>query len=85
MPPGSQDNPPTDERGNKIMYGFGWFLDPYNGHVRTYHDGSTIGFLTTNQLYTSDQLHVIILCNRLDIEPQALGQKTADIVFAAQK
>lgn len=84
-PPGSRDNPPTDERGNKIMYGFGWFLDPYNGHPRMYHDGSTIGFLTTNQLYTSEQLHIVILCNRLDIEPQALGQKAADIVFAAQK
>jgi CubicO group peptidase (beta-lactamase class C family) len=85
MRAGTADKPPTDERGNEIMYGFGWFLDPYNRHKRVYHDGSTIGFLTTNQLYTDNQLHIIILCNRLDIEPQALGQKAADIVFAAHK
>lgn len=85
MRPGTDDQPPTDAEGNRIRYGFGWFLDPYKGHVRMYHDGSTIGFLTTNQLYTAERLHIVVLCNRLDIEPQGLAEKAADIVFGSSK
>jgi CubicO group peptidase (beta-lactamase class C family) len=85
MRPGTDDQPPADAEGNRILYGFGWFLDPYKGHARMYHDGSTIGFLTTNQLYTTEKLHIVVLCNRLDIEPQRLAEKAADIVFASSK
>src|SRR5437764_11384562 len=32
--------------GKPVSYGFGWFLDPYNGHARMWHTGSTMGFCT---------------------------------------
>lgn len=81
----SREAVPTDEKGNKIMYGLGWFLDPYKGHARMYHDGDTIGFRTTIQRFISDQLTIIVLCNREDLNPQALAEQAADIIFAGAK
>ena len=62
-------------------YGFGWFLDPYQGHARNYHDGGTLGFRTTIQRFISDRLTIIILCNRNDLNPNELSLKVADALF----
>ena len=32
--------------GKPVAYGFGWFLDPYEGHSRMWHYGETMGFRT---------------------------------------
>ena len=65
--------------GKTLSYGFGWFLDPYQGHRRMFHDGETIGFLTTIQRFPDDKLTVIVLANRTDVDPQALALKVADL------
>ena len=65
--------------GTMIEYGFGWFLDPYKGHERQYHDGTTTGFLTTIQRFPKDGLTVIVLANRTDVDPDALALKAADL------
>ena len=65
--------------GGPVSYGFGWFLDPHNGHPRMWHDGETIGFLTTIQRFPQDGLTVIVLENRTDISPRALALKVADL------
>lgn len=65
--------------GTMIEYGFGWFLDPYKGHERQYHDGGTTGFLTTIQRFPNDGLTVIVLANRTDVDPDALALKVADM------
>lgn len=75
---------PKDEAGATVSYGFGWFLDPYQGHKRMAHDGSTIGFRTTIQRFPDDDLTVIVLANRTDIDPEALALKVADLYFAAK-
>jgi CubicO group peptidase (beta-lactamase class C family) len=62
-----------------VSYGFGWFLDPYKGHKRMAHDGSTIGFRTTIQRFTDDNLTIIVLANRTDINPEELALKVADL------
>ena len=62
-----------------VSYGFGWFLDPYHSHRRMYHDGDTIGFRTTIQRFPDDQLTVIVLANRADLDPQALALRVADL------
>ena len=67
--------------GKTLSYGFGWFLDPYQGHRRMFHDGETIGFLTTIQRFPDDKLTVIVLANRTDVDPQALALKVADLYF----
>ena len=60
-------------------YGFGWFLDPYRGHKRIWHDGETIGFRTTIQRFPDDNLTIIVLANRADIDPEAMALKVADL------
>ena len=65
--------------GKTVSYGFGWFLDPYKGHRRMSHDGNTVGFRTTIQRFPDDQLTVIVLANREDVDPQALALRVADL------
>jgi CubicO group peptidase (beta-lactamase class C family) len=38
--PANSDRP----EGSPVSYGFGWFLDPYKNHPRTWHYGETMGF-----------------------------------------
>ena len=64
-----------------LSYGFGWFLDPYRGHKRMWHDGETIGFRTTIQRFPDDNLTIILLANRTDIDPEAMALKVADLYF----
>jgi CubicO group peptidase (beta-lactamase class C family) len=70
--------------GAALSYGFGWFLDPYRGHKRMSHDGSTIGFRTTIQRFPNDALTVIILSNRDDQNPEALALKVADLYLGTK-
>jgi len=68
--------------GATVYYGFGWFLDPYRGHRRMSHDGETIGFRTTIQRFPDDQLTVIVLANRTDVNPEELALKVADLYLS---
>lgn len=65
--------------GKNVSYGFGWFLDPYEGHRRMSHNGETMGFLTTIQRFPDDDLTVIVLANRTDVDPEKLSLKVADL------
>ena len=65
--------------GKPVSYGFGWFLDPYQGRPRMWHTGSTMGFRTVIERFTIDKLTIIILANRTDLDPEALALKTADL------
>jgi CubicO group peptidase (beta-lactamase class C family) len=76
------DGPAKFHSGKTLSYGFGWFLDPYQGHRRMFHDGETIGFLTTIQRFADDKLTVIVLANRTDVDPQSLALKVADLYLA---
>lgn len=67
------------EDGTPVEYGFGWFLDSYNGRKRIYHDGETSGFRTTIQRFPEERLAIIILANRTDLNPEALALKVADL------
>ena len=84
---GSQPTWPRDphstdsDQPSPVFYGFGWFLDPYQGHARNYHDGGTLGFRTTIQRFTTDNFTVMVLSNRTDLDPQALSLKVADLLF----
>ena len=72
----------SDEHGVTVSYGFGWFLNPYRGHRRMSHDGSTIGFRTTIQRFPDDKLTVIVLANRADLDPEELALKVADLYLS---
>jgi CubicO group peptidase (beta-lactamase class C family) len=72
---------PNDDNlhpGKPVSYGFGWFLDPYQGHPRMWHTGTTMGFRTVIERFTEgDGLTVIILCNRTDLDPEKLALQIA--------
>jgi len=72
------------QSGKAVSYGFGWFLDPYEGHRRMYHDGETVGFRTTIQRFPHDNLTILVLANRTDVDPKALALKVADVYLRKQ-
>jgi CubicO group peptidase (beta-lactamase class C family) len=76
--------PAMFDDGKPVNYGFGWFLSPYRQHKRMSHDGSTIGFLTTIQRFPDDNLTIIVLANRVDVNPEELALKVADLYFATK-
>ncbi len=64
--------------GKPVSYGFGWFLDPYQGRRRMWHTGTTMGFRTVIERFTeSHGLSVVILCNRADLHPDSLALRVA--------
>lgn len=75
--------------GTPVSYGFGWFLDPYRGHSRMWHYGETMGFRTYIERFGAsasetgrlDQsaMSIVVLCNRTDLNPEALAAKVADL------
>ena len=75
------EDAPESMRGLAISYGFGWFLNPHGPHPLMWHYGETLGFETAIQRYTRDNLTIIILCNRTDLDPNSLALKAADLFF----
>jgi CubicO group peptidase (beta-lactamase class C family) len=69
----------VNEDGKPVQYGFGWYLDPYRGRARMYHDGETCGFRTTIQRFVDERLTIIVLANRIDLDVDALALKVADL------
>jgi CubicO group peptidase (beta-lactamase class C family) len=64
-----------------VSYGFGWFLDPYQGHQRMWHTGSTMGFYTLIERFMDQRLSVIILSNRMDWHREKVALQVADLFF----
>lgn len=82
---GSEPHWPTSpgednlDPGKPVSYGFGCFLDPYEGHARIWHTGTTTGFRTAVERFTKEKLTVIVLCNRTDLDANALALRAADV------
>jgi CubicO group peptidase (beta-lactamase class C family) len=81
-PPQSAAQWPKGPNGVPVEYGFGWFLNPFRGHPRMWHTGSSIGFQTAIERFTRAHLTIIVLANRTDLDPDALALKVADLYFA---
>lgn len=58
-------------------YGFGWFLDPFEGRARMWHTGETMGFRTVIERFTTDKLTIMVLSNRTDLDPEKLARGAA--------
>lgn len=76
---------PTGPDGRPADYGFGWFLDPWEGHPRMWHYGETVGFRTAIHRFTADGLTVVVLANRSDVDASALAVKVAGFYLDAAK
>jgi CubicO group peptidase (beta-lactamase class C family) len=73
---------PNDDNlhpGKPVSYGFGWFLDPHQGHQRMWHTGGTLGFRTVIERLLNDHLTIIVLSNRTDLDPEKLSLQVADL------
>jgi CubicO group peptidase (beta-lactamase class C family) len=66
--------------GQPVLYGFGWFLDPYAGHARMWHYGSTRGFSTAIERFTAERRTVVVLCNRTDLDANRLALQVAEMM-----
>ncbi|HKV26091.1 MAG TPA: serine hydrolase domain-containing protein [Candidatus Acidoferrum sp.] len=81
--------PPGEASGDNqhptkpVSYGFGWFLDPYQGHARMWHTGDTMGFRTVIERFAKNNLTIVVLANRTDINPESLALKAADLLLPA--
>jgi proline iminopeptidase len=82
---GSQPRWPTGEPGGDnlfpgqpVAYGFGWFLDPWQGHPRAWHHGETRGFRSIVERFPEDGLSVVMLANRGDIDLKSLALEIAE-------
>lgn len=77
--PGTPDDDNLDP-GKPVAYGFGWFLDAFEGRARMWHTGSTRGFQTVIERFPAEKLTIVILCNRTDLNPRQLAQQVADVL-----
>ena len=80
----TQPNDDNLHPGKPVSYGFGWFLDPYNGRQRMWHTGSTMGFRTVIERFLGQNLTIIILANRTDLDPEKLSLQVADMFLPAK-
>ena len=79
--PANSDRP----EGAPVSYGFGWFVDPYEGHSRMWHYGETQGFHSYIVRFPNDRLTIMVLCNRTDITPETLALQVADELLSLTK
>ena len=63
--------------GQPVSYGFGWFLDPFEGRARMWHTGSTMGFRTVIERFREEGLTIVVLCNRMDLDAEGLALRVA--------
>lgn len=88
LPPGTEtklaEDVPVSLRGKANAYGFGWFLNLQDPHPLIWHYGDTMGFKTAVLRYTRDNVTVILLCNRTDLDQGALALKAATLVLRTE-
>jgi CubicO group peptidase (beta-lactamase class C family) len=69
------------EKGDKVSYGFGWELATYDGEPAWRHGGGTIAFASYILRLPKQELTVVVLENRLDLNPRAAAYKIAELVL----
>lgn len=63
--------------GKEQPYGFGWYLDPVNGHKQIHHGGALTGFRAEYTRFVDDKLAVIVLTNADDASANAIAVNVA--------
>ena len=61
--------------GKPVSYGFGWFLSPINSDPSMWHTGSTSGFRSVIERFPGDELTIVILLNRTDLDAAQLAKE----------
>jgi D-alanyl-D-alanine carboxypeptidase len=63
--------------GQNTHYGFGWFVDSTNNHLRIHHDGGVPGFRSDFERFPDDKLTVIVLTNVGSANAERIAQTIA--------
>ncbi len=63
--------------GPHSHYAFGWVVDHYDGQLRIWHNGGTLGFSAINEIYPHDGERIIVLTNL----SSGVADTMADAVF----
>lgn len=63
--------------GRATEYGYGWFIDRFDGRQRHRHHGETRGFTNSIYRFPDDGLTTIVLTNRSDSAPWELNDEIA--------
>jgi D-alanyl-D-alanine carboxypeptidase len=75
----------NDKAPMPFNYGFGWFVDSYQGHRFVQHSGGTPGFSSAIYRFVDDKLTIVILTNHADRIVDQLAVDLAGICFSALK
>lgn len=68
--------------GSEHNYGFGLKCQLHRGVELRWHDGSTFGSKSALMCYPAAGLDIVVLSNRSDSEPSAIGIKIAELLLA---
>lgn len=75
--------PLSDGKPNPASYGFGWMLEPMNGHRTTQHGGAWQGFTAFILRYPDDNLSVAVLSNLAGGGPGMIAKVVAGLIDPA--
>jgi CubicO group peptidase (beta-lactamase class C family) len=86
LPPGADaklaEDVPISLRDRATSYGFGWFLNLQDAHPLIWHYGDTMGFKTAIFRYTRDNVTVVLLGNRTDLDQGAMALHAANVFLS---
>jgi CubicO group peptidase (beta-lactamase class C family) len=71
--------------GQPTCYGFGWYIQTFDGHRNLAHNGATSGFSASVQRFPDDGLHVIVLTNTDEMIAGPLARKVAAFYLGQRK
>ncbi len=75
--------PLNDGKPNLASYGFGWMMEPMNGHKTTQHGGAWQGFTCFILRYPDDNLTVAVLANLAGGGPGMIAKVVAGMINPA--
>jgi hypothetical protein len=71
--------------GEKLPHASGLFWGRYKGHVTVSHNGAVSGFQSDVVQFPEDNLSVICLCNRGDVDAASLSRQIADLYLKSKR
>jgi CubicO group peptidase (beta-lactamase class C family) len=75
----------SDKPESKTFYGFGWFVDEFNGHALIMHGGANTGFRSYYGRFVDDDLSIIIMTNTDEANPAAIARALAHYYFRSKR
>jgi CubicO group peptidase (beta-lactamase class C family) len=67
--------------GSDTQYGYGWFVDMFDGNRRISHTGSTVGQKHSIAIFPEKKLGIVILTNRQNSAPWLITDKLAHLLL----